>query len=147
MRLPPFESSVRIPLCQDAYTLQNHVIVLWERVPLRIPSDIAVILTHLDTAPAPDLFSSEPDGTERVDNRARATDALDTMNARYGLNTVYLGSIHDVRKQAPTRIPFVPPPLLEEFDDPADNVRKPPTRYSLTPEQMARLKRKISASR
>jgi DNA polymerase-4 len=45
---------------------------------------------------------------------------MDTMNARYGLNTVYLGSIHNVRKEAPTRIPFGPPLPLEGFDDTAD---------------------------
>jgi DNA polymerase-4 len=140
---PAFGASVRIPLCQDAYTLQEHVIVLWARVPLRTPSDIAVILTHLDAAPTPDLFEPEPDGSV---NRAKATDALDTMNARYGLNTVYLGSIHDVRKQVPTRIPFGPPPPLEEFDDPADNVRKPPTGYSLTREQLARLAQRKKAA-
>ena len=42
----------------------------------------------------------------------------------------------------PTRIPFGPPPPLEEFDDPADNVRKPITRYTLTPEELARLAQK-----
>lgn len=56
----------------------------------------------------------EPDARERV------VSAVDEMNARYGLNTVYLGSIHAVRKEAPTRVPFGPPPPLEEFDDPAD---------------------------
>jgi hypothetical protein len=72
---------------------------------------------------------------------------VNTMNARYGLNTVYLGSIHNVRNQAPTRIPFGPPPPLEEFDDPADNVRKPMTRYTLTPEELARLAQKKRAFR
>jgi DNA polymerase-4 len=72
---PAFEGSVRIPLCQDAHTLQRHVIVLWERVPLRTPSDFAVILTHLDTAPLTDLYASEPHGT---DSRTRATEALDS---------------------------------------------------------------------
>jgi hypothetical protein len=53
------------------------------------------------------------------------------------LITVYLGSIRDVRKQAPTRIPFGPLPPLEEFDDHADNERKPATRHTLTPAQLA----------
>jgi DNA polymerase-4 len=131
---PSFDGSIRIPLTSDALTLQGHVIVLWEQVRMRTPSDIGVVLTHLDNAPEADLFAPEPDVA-----RARVTEALDKMNVRYGLNTVYLGSIHDVRKQAPTRIPFGPPPPLEEFDDPADNERKPPTRHSLTPQQMVRL--------
>jgi len=137
-----FEGVVRIPRCCDSHTLQEHLIELWKRVPSHTPSDIAVILTHLDTAPEPDLFAPDSQDSER----ARVTAALDSMNARYGLNTVYLGSIHDVRKQAPTRIPFGPPPPLEEFDDPADPVRKPPTQYTLTPEQLARLPKRKRVS-
>jgi len=142
---PSFERSMRIPPCCDSVTLQEHIIVLWTQVPSYTPSDIGVTLTHLDNAPEPDLFTSEPDGN--IERRARATGALDAMNARYGLNTVYLGSIHDVKKQAPTRIPFGPPPPLEEFDDPADTVRKPPTRYSLTPTQLERLEQRKKSSR
>lgn len=141
---PAFEGAIRIPLCQDAHTLQDHALELWERVPQRTISDIAVMLTHLDDAPVPNLFAPEPEASE---SRTKVTEALDAMNVRYGLNTVYLGSIHNVRKQAPTRIPFGPPPPLEEFDDPADNVRKPATRYTLTAEQIARLGQKKKASR
>ncbi len=90
---------------------------IWEKVPVHTPSDISVALTHLDIEPSPDLFGLDPDARERV------VPALDKLNARYSLNTVYLGSIHSVRKEAPTRIPFGPPPPLEEFDDPADKER------------------------
>ena len=62
---------------------------------------------------------NEPNAKQRV------VTALDTINARYGLNTVYLGSIHQVCKEAPTRIPFGPPQPLEEFDDTADKLRTP----------------------
>ena len=141
---PSFDGAIRIPLSQDVYTLQEHVIELWERVPPRTISDIAVMLTHLDSAPEPDLFGPEPDATE---SRAKVTQAVDAMNARYGLSTVYLGSIHEVRKQAPTRIPFGPPPPLEEFDEPADEIRRPPTKYTLTPEQLERIEQKKRASR
>ena len=37
------------------------------------------------------------------------------MNRRYGHHSVYLGSIHNAREEAPTRIPFGPPPALDEF--------------------------------
>jgi DNA polymerase IV len=67
------------------------------------------MLTRLDTAPQPDLFAPKPDSADS--SRAKVTDALDSMNARYGLNTVYLGAIHNVRNQAPTRIPFEEPAL------------------------------------
>ena len=110
------------------------MIELWKRLPSYTPADIAVGLTHMDTEPQADLFSvAAPDARERF------VSAVDEMNARYGLNTVYLASIHDVRREAPTRVPFGPPPPLEEFDDTADDIRKPPTRYRLTAEQRAKL--------
>ena len=114
---PPFAMNIRIEPCHDPYTLQAHLMAVWQRVPVHTPSDISVALTHLDIEPSPDLFGIDPDA------RARVVPALDELNARFGLNTVYLGSIHGVRKEAPTRIPFGPPPPLEEFDDTADKDR------------------------
>lgn len=60
-------------------------------------ADIAVGLTHLDTEPMAALFGPDalPDALSRV------VPAVDAMNARCGLNTIYLGSIHDVRQEAP----------------------------------------------
>jgi len=100
-------------------------------------ASLAVMLTHLDTEPTADLFGLDST-PETAQAKQRVISAVDAMNARYGLNTVFLGSIHDTRKEAPTRIPFGPPPPLEEFDDTADNVRRPSTRYTLTAEQSAR---------
>jgi DNA polymerase-4 len=118
-----FACSVRIEPCHDPFTLQEHLISVWTRVPAYTPSDLSVALTHLDLAPSPDLFGIDP-FNERNPKELVVT-ALDTINARYGLNTVYLGSIHQVRQEAPTRIPFGPPPPLEEFDDTADKLRSP----------------------
>jgi hypothetical protein len=84
-------------------------------VPAYTPSDLSVALTHLDLVPSPDLFGIDP--FDERNPKERVVTALDTINARYGLNTVYLGSIHQVCQEAPPRIPFGPPPPLEEFDD------------------------------
>jgi hypothetical protein len=46
-----------------------------------------------------DLFGADA----LPDARSRVVPAVDAMNARYGLNTVYLASIHDVRQEAPAR--------------------------------------------
>ena len=101
---PAYEAGIRITLCHDSRTLQAHMIELWNRIPACTPADFAVGLTHLDGEPQADLFTiAAPDARERV------VSAVDEMNARYGLNSVYLGSIHDVRKEAPTRVPFGPP--------------------------------------
>jgi hypothetical protein len=86
-------------------------------------SDLSVALTHLDLAPSPDLFFIDPFGERNP--KERVVTALDTINACYGLNTVYLGSIHSARQEAPTRIPFGPPPPLEEFDDTAEKLHTP----------------------
>ncbi len=52
---------------------------------------------------------------ETLNDRNRVTAALDHLNRRYGHHAVYLGAIHNARKEAPTRIPFGPPPALDEF--------------------------------
>jgi DNA polymerase-4 len=51
----------------------------------------------------------------------RLTEAVDRLNTRYGLNSVYLGSIHDVRREA-YGISFGPLPRREEFEDTADEL-------------------------
>jgi len=38
---------------------------------------------------------------------------MDSVNAKYGSNTLYLGGLHDVRNAAPTRIAFS---SIPEFD-------------------------------
>ena len=59
-----------------------------------------------------DLFSPFD---EMLEDRHRATAALDKLNRRYGHHTVYLGAIHGAREESPTRIPFGPPPALEDL--------------------------------
>jgi DNA polymerase IV len=139
-----FACNVRIEPCHDPYTLQEHLIAVWPRVPPYTPSDLSVALTHLDLAPSPDLFGIDPFNEPNA--KHRVVTALDTINARYGLNTVYLGSIHQVRKEAPTRIPFGPPPPLEEFDDTADKLRTPRGPRGIRTSDLPRVQPKTSTS-
>ncbi len=113
-----YEVTIQFPPTQDAFTLQAFMGTLFDQSPELTPSDLTVVLADLAPAPERGLFDAE---TSEPANRA--TQVIDRLNARYGLNTVYPGSIHAVRKEAPTRIAFGPPPPLEEFDDPADPVR------------------------
>ena len=55
-----FACNVRIEPCHDPYTLQEHLIAVWPRVPTYTPSNLSVALTHLDLAPSPDLFGIDP---------------------------------------------------------------------------------------
>ena len=107
-----FQEQARFLECQDTITLQEHFLRLWEKSPCHTPANINVSLTHLLAMPNLDLFSTSD---EMLEDRRRATSALDQLNRRYGHHTVYLGAIHGAREEAPTRIPFGPPPSLEEF--------------------------------
>jgi DNA polymerase IV len=107
-----FQNSARFLECQDPITLQEHFLPLWETSPCHIPASVSVAVTHLMAMPNLDLFS--PDDEEMTD-RNSVTSAIDDLNRRYGHHTVYLGAIHGAREEAPTRIPFGPPPPLGEF--------------------------------
>jgi DNA polymerase-4 len=45
--------------------------------------------------------------------RSQLSRAIDSINAKYGSNALYLGGIHHVREAAPTRIAFS---SIPEFD-------------------------------
>lgn len=106
------EGVIRVPPTQSTAKLQEYLLELWKEVPRSLtPSDLTVALIDLRPEPEASLFDS---GMEQDD---RISIALDAINARYGLNSVYFGSIHEVRKEAPTRIAFGPPPPLTEFED------------------------------
>ncbi len=110
-----YDAHVPLVSCQDPYILQSHMIDLWNSSPsAQRPADLTVALTGLTSEPPTGLFETAPDA------RSRVASSVDGLNARFGLNTVYFGSIHDVRKEAPTRVSFGPPPALSEFKDTAD---------------------------
>jgi DNA polymerase-4 len=108
------EAGIRFEPSQSPAVLQAQLIELWKEVPPDAsPTDITVGVSELTSEPV-SLFTAPKDARERV------TDTLDRLNARYGLNSVYLGSIHNVRMEAPTRISFGAPPPRAEFEDTAD---------------------------
>ena len=112
-----YDTLIRIPPTTDAWSLQAHIVMLYDKSPALTPSDLSVLLADLRSAEEPDLFRSGTD--EPAD---RVTRAMDGINQRYGLHMVYPGAIHAVRREAPTRISFGVPPPLEEFNDPADHI-------------------------
>jgi DNA polymerase-4 len=84
----------------DPFTLQDPLISVCTRVPAYTPSDLSIALTHLDLVPSPDLFGIDP--FDERNPKERVVTTLDTINARYGLNTVYLGlSIKSARRRRP----------------------------------------------
>lgn len=107
-----FQNQARFLECQDTMTLQEHFIPLWDASPCYTPATLGVSCTHLIPNPNLDLFSPVD---ETLEDRNRVTVAFDQLNRRYGHHAVYLGSIHGAREEAPTRMPFGPPPALDEF--------------------------------
>jgi DNA polymerase IV len=109
------DAGIRFAACQSPAILQGYLIELWKEVPAASkPSDLTVGVTELGPEPGPGLWAESGDARERV------TGVMDKLNARFGLNSVYPGSIHDVRKEAPTRISFGMPLRREDFEDSAD---------------------------
>lgn len=90
---------------QDTLELTSALRQLWARLPRPGQPPLMVGVSLLDLLPeearTPSLFHGEPEA-----RRARLARAMDALNARYGKNTVYLGSAHDALDSAPMRIAF-----------------------------------------
>jgi DNA polymerase-4 len=87
--------------CQDTQTIIEVFDRLWRTYPPKKPYVVGITLYRLvhDTAVTLPLFPED-----RL--RTRLAKAMDSINERYGKNTVYFGEIHQVRHSAPTRISF-----------------------------------------
>ncbi len=106
-----FQGSAAMPPCQDPYTLQAHLLDLWRNASADPPADLTLAVTGLVAHAAQDMF----DSATAIAARDRVAGTIDKLNKRYGIHSVYLGSIADVRHEAPMRISFGPPPPLEDF--------------------------------
>jgi DNA polymerase-4 len=103
-----WEAHTRIAECQDTISLLETFHKLWRGCPAGKPAMVGVSLydlipDHLHTIA---LFPEEQ-------KRAHISRAIDSINAKYGSNAVYLGGVHNVREAAPTRIAFS---SIPEFD-------------------------------
>jgi DNA polymerase-4 len=101
---PLWEASLRFPSCQDTMTLVNVFQEAWKDCPKRRPVMVSVALLDLmpENMRNMTLFD-EMYGGGKFDRLAQA---MDSVNAKYGSTTLYLGGIHNVRNAAPPRIAF-----------------------------------------
>jgi DNA polymerase-4 len=101
---PVWEASLRFPSCQDTMTLVNVFQEAWKECPKRRPVMVSVALVDLipENMRNMTLFDKMYGG-EKFDRLAQV---MDSVNAKYGSTTLYLGGIHDVREAAPPRIAF-----------------------------------------
>ena len=84
--------------------------VLWQETP--VAGVLIVAVTFMDLSP-PDaqlpLFEGESLSRQ-------LWDAIDRINARYGVDKVHIAPMHGQRDAAPRRIPFGRPPDLKQAD-------------------------------
>jgi DNA polymerase IV len=98
---------LRMLECQDNFTLQEAFDQIWSKVKKGAPIKITICLTHfVHESERTFSFFENP-------KRVKLSRTMDSLNARFGKNTVYLGSVHSVLDSAPTRIAFSSIPDFE----------------------------------
>jgi DNA polymerase IV len=101
---PVWEASLRFPSCQDTMTLVNVFHEAWKDCPKRRPVMISVALVDLVPEDMRNMtLFDDMYGGEKVDRLAQV---MDSVNAKFGSTTLYLGGIHHVKEAAPPRIAF-----------------------------------------
>jgi DNA polymerase-4 len=110
---PYWKAAMRIYECRDTPMLQAHLNELWKDCPKRNALSVGVWLFNLvpDELHTLSMFDSE-------EKRYRTSLVMDQINRRFGRNTIYLGSAHNVKSAAPTRVAFTNTgiPDLSEFE-------------------------------
>jgi DNA polymerase-4 len=106
--ISPTDSTVRLTEALEVF-LKNYPNTKHE------PYAVGVSFSGLMTADevARDLFQVEP-----LENEKKLNKAIDTLNLKFGKNTIYFGGAHDALKDAPMRIAFnhIPDPIIEGDD-------------------------------
>ncbi|HEY2391410.1 MAG TPA: DNA polymerase [Candidatus Angelobacter sp.] len=101
---PLWEASLRFPSCQDTMTLVNVFQETWKDCPKRRPVMISVALADLLPEDMRNMtLFDDMYGGGKFDRLAQV---MDSVNAKFGSTTLYLGGIHHVKEAAPPRIAF-----------------------------------------
>lgn len=97
--------------CQDTLTMLEALEQLWQNCPAGKPLAVGITLFELVPQHLHNLsFFDNP-------KRTQLAQAMDAINAKYGLDAVYFGGIHDVKSSAPTRIAFTSIPELDTLEE------------------------------
>lgn len=111
---PTWGVETAISPTDDTLTLTHALESLWQQYPKKknIPVAVAVQFTRLldPEETAMDLFTPSK-------NSQKLNQVLDTLNLRYGKNTLYLGAAHQALNDAPMRIAFNHVPDLKIESD------------------------------
>ncbi|MBI1346958.1 DNA polymerase [bacterium] len=106
-----WHKSLRVPLCQDTLTLLQATGELWSQRPPGRLLKVGVTFQEIvaDQNASPSLIED--------DRKRRAlSSAMDSLNARFGNQSVYFGGMHGYEGSSSTRIAFHAIPDLELVD-------------------------------
>lgn len=97
---PLWEAKLKLSECQDDLTLLAALKKLWVQKPKGKPLAVGINLS--------DLVPNALNNLSLFDDpkRQKLIASIDKINAKYGIEKVYFGSIHHVKGAAPTRIGF-----------------------------------------
>lgn len=106
-----WQTHATVPLCQDTLTILETAGRLWEQRPPGKPLKVGVTLEELVSGEnaAPSLFESDR-------KRRSLSQAMDALNTRFGIHSVYFGAMHGEQTRNHTRIAFTRIPDLALID-------------------------------
>ena len=104
-----WQSHVKLPPTQDTLTLNEHFLKAWEQRDFNQPRKVGVTFTNLRKPEhvTPSLFDPTYD-------RALLNRAVDTVNQKFGKNTIYLAGMVHARDAADEKIAFNKTWLFQE---------------------------------
>lgn len=109
-----FENTVHFSGSSDSYFLTQQLQKLWNLPPQFKPMKVAVVLSSLTSGPTQMSLFDNP--RKEVLNQA-----LDSVNTRFGPNTLFMASTKSVLNSAKTRISFNHvPKLSDELEEASD---------------------------
>ncbi len=119
---------VSFPDCDDTITLVELLTGMWAGYEGWVREGAAVGVTPLRVSVTLEDLVPRSSSTlnlfAEARERAELSKAMDTVNAKYGKNAVYLGSMHQARSSAPSRIAFssIPDATWEEVGEGEDGL-------------------------
>jgi DNA polymerase-4 len=96
-----WSEEIKMLECQDSLTLLEALQMVWRKAPIR-SAPLKVCVALMDLIDDKERTFSLFENTKRL----RLSQAVDSLNLKYGRNTVYFGGVHEIKAAAPTRIAF-----------------------------------------